>query len=190
MKTPFLPPKPLSVTIALLLSASALAQANTGTIESSFLEPTTVEYQTGNELLVLPNLSSTEHIVETDSQDLHIQTSIVDELRVYELLHEGKTYRIQTPITGYRSRVAFDVKRKKFVALLPSIRVKLTDRMEIDAIAKSVGATDLWVFQKLGFAIMQLPFSVHPAQAVDLVKNMSPQSKAFVRLYRPPVKWR
>jgi len=86
--------------------------------------------------------------------------------------------------------VAFDPLRRTFVALLPSIRVELKECMRIEAVAAEVRATGVTVLESLGFAIVDLPEDVHPADAVASVSNAFGWGVASVRLRGPRIEWR
>ena len=111
-------------------------------------------------------------------------------LRIHVVSYQGETFRAATPLAGSGSRIVFDPVRRTFVPLLQSIRVELGGGAPVDAIATEVGATGVTVFESLGFAIMELPEELHPADAVARVSSAYGGGVATVRLRRPRIEWR
>ena len=56
--------------------------------------------------------------------------------------------------------------------------------------AAELGATGITVFESLGFAFVELPEELHPADAVARVSGTLGPSVASVRLRGPPLEWR
>ena len=110
--------------------------------------------------------------------------------RIHVVAFEGETFRAATPLDGPRSRIVFDPARRTFVPLLPSIRVAIDDGVAIDALAAALGATDVTVFESLGFAIVDLPDALHPADAVAQATDLLGRPAASVRLRGPRIEWR
>ena len=76
------------------------------------------------------------------------------------------------------------------MSLLPSIRVELVEGLRIEAVAAELGATGITVFESLGFAFVELPEELHPADAVARVSSTVDPNVASVRLRGPPLEWR
>lgn len=112
------------------------------------------------------------------------------EHRIHELTLHGRTYRAATPLTGPASRIAFDVPRRRFVRLLPSIRVECESREQAESFARLVGADKTRYLDRLGFAILILPDTVHPAEAADRVNAEAEGEPASVRLRRRNPQWK
>ena len=110
--------------------------------------------------------------------------------RIHVVAFQGETFRVATALDGPRSRIVFDPVRRTFVALLPSIRVELGGSVRIEALAAEVGATGVAVFESLGFAIVELPQELHPADAVASISNALGAGVASVRLRGPRIEWR
>lgn len=110
--------------------------------------------------------------------------------RIYVVEFDGETYRAATPLDGSRSRIVFDPARRAFAPLLPSIRVELNSGVQLDAVSEALGATGVTVFESLGFAIVDLPAELHPAEAAARVRGLPGQPEATVRLRRPRIEWR
>lgn len=110
--------------------------------------------------------------------------------RVHEVTLEGRTYRAATPLDGPASRIAFDVSRRGFAMLLPSIRVECASHEEAASIGKLARATRTRFLDRLGFAILELPNTVHPAEAVAKVNAELGGEKASVRIRRRNPRWK
>lgn len=161
-----------------------------GRVQERFTAPTLVEYQSGGALFALPTQSPQESTMLQTGQDITLHTEEIGDRRHYQVTHQGKSFSVTVPTTGVGSLVAFDTNRMKFVSLSTSIRLRLTDRVAISEVASSLEATEYWEFEKLGFAIVQLPISTHPVDALEQVKVLYPDIQGYVRLQRPPVRWR
>ena len=168
--------------IALAAGISAAAQ-----------EPDSNEYliaaTQGREVVVLPTakasgqLQPAEGPISGNSYETRSQ-------RVHVIYFEGRTYRAATPLKGPSSRIAFDPSRRTFAALLPSIRVELDNEAQLESITELVGATRAVFFEKLGFAIIDLPDTLHPLQAISRLESVSGLPRATIRLRGPPIQWR
>lgn len=110
--------------------------------------------------------------------------------RIHEVTLEGRTYRAATPLDGPASRIAFDMSRRRFARLLPGIRVGCASREEADSIGKLARATRTRYLDKLGFAILDLPDTVHPAEAAARVNAELGGDKASVRIRRRNPRWK
>lgn len=110
--------------------------------------------------------------------------------RIHVVSVDGETYRAATPLDGPRSTIAFDPVRRAFAPLLPSIRVELDGGVRLDAVEATLGAVRIAVFESLGFAIVDLPSDLHPADAVERVRALPGQPDAAVRLRRPGIEWK
>ena len=97
----------------------------------------------------------------------------------------GGLSRAATPLEGPASRIAFDPSRRTFAPLLPSIRVELDNEAQLESITELVGATRAVFFEKLGFAIIDLPETLHPLQAISRLESVSGLSRATIRLRGP-----
>ena len=111
-------------------------------------------------------------------------------MRFHEVAFGGETFQAVTPLDGPYSRIVFDPSRRAFVQLLPSIRVESTGGAQLEAIARALGATDVTVFDRLGFAFLDLPANLHPAEAVARVRALPGSPGAAVRLRPPRLQWR
>ena len=111
-------------------------------------------------------------------------------LRVHVVHCAGETYRAATALQGPYSRIAFDPSRRSFARLLPSIRVELTSERQLESAKSAVGAEKADFFGKLGFAIIYLPETVHPLDAIAKLAKGPGRQKATIRLSGPRIKWR
>lgn len=186
----------LAVLSSILVATTLVAESNQSPLESEFFKPQLVSYQENNTLLALPNQPETSIKTGVDPDAVSIRMSETGDRRKYSVTHKGETYRAEVPATGTRSHLAFDMNRKKFVSLLPSIRVSLAERSDLDPqsqadeIARSLDAIDFSMFESLGFAIIHLPSTTHPADAIRVLESSRIDVKAYVRVRRPPVRWR
>ena len=118
------------------------------------------------------------HSIETGSERIHL------------VVLEGQAYRASTPLEGEFSRLVFDPVRREFVPLLPSIRVELEDMGRLESIAEAIGANGAIPFKALGFAIIELPESVHPLDAVRRLQAPPFSLEAWIRVRGQRLSWR
>ena len=144
----------------------------------------------GREVIVLSAQAATQAAAQTEFPGFAAQSHETATQRIHVVTYDGETFNAATPLHGPQSRIVFDPARRTFVALLPSIRVELNDGVQIEAIAAQMGATGLTVFESLGFAIVDLPEDLHPADAVARVSDIFGLLGASVRLRGPPIEWR
>ncbi len=168
--------------IALAASGSATAQ-----------EPGNGRYRIaasqGREVVVLPTTRSRGQ-VQVAQKSIAGRSFETDSQRIHVIYFEGKTFQAATPLEGPSSRIAFDPSRRAFAPLLPSIRVELDNEAQLESITELTGATKSVFFERLGFAIVELPETLHPVQAIERLKSASGQPKATIRLRGPPIEWR
>ena len=146
----------------------------------------------GREVIVLSAQAASQAAAQTDTDTAGFaaQSHETATQRIHVVTFEGETFTAATPLDGPWSRIVFDPARLSFVPLLPSIRVELRDGVQIEAVAAEVGATGITVFESLGFAFVDLPEELHPADAVARVSNVLGQPGASVRLRGPRIEWR
>ncbi|MCY3817151.1 MAG: hypothetical protein OXG59_12780 [Gammaproteobacteria bacterium] len=144
----------------------------------------------GRQVIVLASGNGSPQSAAHSSRTFDVQSFETASRRKHVVTFQGRTYRASTPLEGPWSLVVFDTNRRKFASLLPSIRVELEGGVDLNAIAKALDATEVTVFDSLGFAYVDLPDGLHPADAVDRVHNLNGQPRAAMRLRRPRVQWR
>lgn len=110
--------------------------------------------------------------------------------RVHEVSVDGATYRASTPLEGSTARIAFDPARGSFVELLPSLRVELGAGASLQTVAEAVDAVRVTRFDSLGFAIVELPDDLHPADALARLTQLPGPPAATLRLRGPDLEWR
>lgn len=168
--------------IALVLAAAAAAQ-----------EPMTdglrMAAGDGRAVVVLPD-GTVDPYVPAEPAPTAVRTWETTERRYHEVEFEGETFTASTPLLGPRSRIVFDPARRTFSTLLPSVRVELEQGVRTEAIAAVVDATRITVFEALGFAIVDLPADVHPAEAISRLQRLPGPPRATLRLSAPPIEWR
>lgn len=179
---------PLAVFVALAAALPAQAQEPADRPFPADVLPM-VEAE-GRDLVVLPSRGGPADTLETVSGRFAAQSFEADSRRIHLVTFEGDTFKAATPLDGPRSWIAFDPERRAFASLLPSIRVELEPGMQLDAIAAEVDATGVTVFESLGFAIVDLPQDLHPADAAARVRGLPGQPDAVVRLRGPRIEWR
>ena len=128
--------------------------------------------------------------VQPGAGGLAVQSYETASRRLIAVSLEGETFRAAAPLAGPGSLLVFDPARRAFAELSPTIRVELGEGLDVDAAAAAVGATGVEVFESLGFAILTLPRGLHPADAVTVVRNLTGQPGAAVRLRAPRIQWR
>ena len=144
----------------------------------------------GRDLVVLPARGGPADTLETVSRGFAAQSFEAGSRRIHLVTFEGDTFKAATPLDGPRSWIAFDPERRAFASLLPSIRIELEPDIQVDAIASAIGATGVTVFESLGFAIVDLPRDLHPADAVARVRGLAGEPDAVVRVRGPRIEWR
>ncbi len=179
---------------ALLLALPALAQDRADRTWSP--DWPRVAVAEGREFVVLgPQLSGSDGVppalpAQPVPAGLSTRSYTTDSQWIHVVEFGGRTYRAAAPLEGPRSRVVFDPVRRGFASLLPSIRIELKRGLQPDAIAEALDAVRVTVFEPLGFAIVDLPEHLHPADAVALVRNLPGQPEAAVRLRGPVIEWK
>ena len=176
----------------LLLALSASAQAD------RTLSPDghRVAVAEGREFVVLgPQASGSDGVqpalsAQPAADGFSARSYATDSQWIHVVEFGGKTYRAAAPLEGPRSRIVFDPVRRGFASLLPSIRIELKRGLQPDAVAEALDAVSVTVFESLGFAIVDLPEDLHPADAVARVRNLPGQPEAAVRLRGPRIEWK
>ena len=177
----------LTTLLALATAIPAAAQEPTvRPVEADGLHVVAAE---GRDLVVLSPRAGVG-AVEGASGPFIAQSFEADSRRVHVVVFDGQTFTAATPLDGPRSWIVFDPEKRAFASLLPSIRVELEDGLQLDAIAAEVGATGVTVLRSLGFAVLDLPDDVHPADAVARVGELPGRPDAAVRLRGPRIEWR
>ena len=167
--------------IALFLCASTTAQES---VTNSFVIGTVQN----REVVVLPSATASTRLT-TASGPILAQSIETNSTRIHTVTFEGETFRASTPMEGPTSRIVFDPAQRKFVALLPSIRVELDDFSRLDSIADSLGAVRATPFEILGFAFIDLPEALHPVEAIEILGSLPDVGEATLRLRGPRIHW-
>lgn len=167
--------------IALFLCGPAAAQE---AITDNFVIGATQN----REVVVLPSAAASTQL-GTASGTLFARSVETSSARIHTVSFEGETFRASTPLEGPASRIVFDPAQRRFAALLPSIRVELDDYSRLNAIAESLGAIDARAFERLGFAVIVLPETLHPAEAIESLSSLEEGAEASLRLRGPRIRW-
>ncbi len=168
--------------IAMVLATAAQAQ-------ESMTDGLRMAAVDGREVLVLPDAIGNP-LVPAQRAPIAVRTWETAERRYHAVEFDGETFTASTPLQGPRSRIVFDPARRTFSALLPSVRVELEQGVRAEAIAAVVDATRITVFEALGFAIVDLPPDLHPADAISRLQRLPGPPRATLRLSAPPIEWR
>ena len=171
--------------LLLVLPALAYAQENR-VYAPDRLSVVTAE---GRDLVVLTTEMAGSSTVQLTSGGFAARSFETTTRRIHVVEFKGETYRAATPLTGSRSLIAFDPARRTFASLLPSIRVETNERAKLDLIADVLGTDRIKVFKALGFAIVDLPPNMHPADAIVRIQNLPRPPNVAVRLRGPRIKW-
>lgn len=143
----------------------------------------------GRNAVLLPSAEATARVRSAAGAILG-RSYEAGEHRIHELTIEGRTFRAATPLDGPASRIAFDVRRRQFLRLLPSIRVECASQTEAESIARQIRARQTRYLDRLGIAILTLPDAVHPAEAADRVNAQAGRDLASVRFHRRRPRWK
>ena len=176
--------------VFLVLAAGLPAQAQESVDRIFAADALSVVEAEGRDLVVLPSRDGPADTLERISGDFAAQSFEAGSRRIHLVTFEGDTFKAATPRDGPRSWITFDPERRAFASLLPSIRIELEPGMQVDAIASAIGATGVTVFESLGFAIVDLPKDLHPADAVARVRRLPGEPDAVVRVRGPRIEWR
>lgn len=166
----------------------ALLVVHTAAAEESAVDAMQLAPWQGRDVVVLPQAKSADSL-RSALGPIHAQSVETRNRRIHTVSFGGRAYRAATPLQGPASRVAFDPERRKFVAVLSSIRVEADSPAQLDAIARATGAVGTTWIARLGVAFIELPESLHPVEAIERLKAVPGNPKGSIRLRRPPVKW-
>lgn len=170
--------------VALLLAAALVA----GDSASQATGDARAFVVDGRELIILSPADS--RAAAPASPAVAIEAYETSSRSIHAVSYGGRTFKASTPLDGPWSLIAFDTAQRKFVHLLPSIRVELDYGTDLDAVAEALNAVEVTVLESLGFAIVRLPGGLHPADAVARVENLNGGPRASMRLRRPRIQWR
>ncbi len=181
MATRPVPPAPQPWCLAaLLLCGSAAAQDS---IANNFIIGTAQ-----NREVIVPLAANASAQLTTSAGPMFAQSAETGSVRMHTVSFGGETFRASTPLEGPASRIAFDPAQRRFVALLPSIRVEMNDFSRLDAIVDNLGATGATPFESLGFAVIELPEALHPAEAIEMLGSLPEAGEASLRLRGPRIR--
>ena len=167
--------------IALFLCGSATAQ-------ESITDDFVIGTAQNREVVVLPAANASTQLA-TASGPMFAQSFETSSARIHSVSFEGETFRASTPLDGPLSRLVFDPGQRRFVALLPSVRVELSDFSQLISIADSLGAINATPFESLGFAFIELPEALHPVEAIEMLGGRPEVGEATLRLRGPRIRW-
>lgn len=143
----------------------------------------------GREVIVLPSATASMQM-ESEFGPILGQSYETNTGRVHVVSFEGETFQASTPMEGPSSRIVFDPAQRKFVALLPSIRIEIEGESSLESIVNLLGATGATPFENLGFAVIELPETLHPVEAIQLLAGLPEAPTATLRIRGPQIQWR
>ena len=118
--------------------------------------------------------------------DVRIRVAIEDDFRVYRVFHKGVTRALHVPLDAALRHAAFDPERNRLELLSPALRVELEDYGLLDQIVAVAGGTRGKAYPMLGFAIVQLPPHVNPAEAANAIEALPGVVDAQLMIEGPP----
>ena len=177
------------VCLQLILISSVGAQT-ADAVDNIFGDLEITSYDGRQDLLVLPSRPGIWESNRASAKSFTLEILEFEDRRRHFVTLGDKTYQSSTPLEGTWSRIAFDLERKRFIGILPSIRIEFVGREEAELVAETVSARRVTMFQKLGFYIVELPEELHPLEAINAIRRLPGQPKATVRARRFKVEWR
>ena len=116
-----------------------------------------------------------------------VQLSVADEgnFRVYRATLNGETHTTRVALDGPPKHMAFDPERERFREVTPSVIVELSDYALLDEVVESSGVLAGKAYPELGFAIVQLPETLNPAEAARALLGHPAVDAARVQLAGP-----
>ena len=156
----------LAAPFMLLLStaAQAVGQGHDG--------PLRVVRWTSQERPVLVMSTGTSAPGEAYVDGVRIRVAVEGDFRVYQAFHDGATRTLHVALDAVPRYAAFDTERNRFELLSASLRVELEDDALLDDVIAAAGATGGKAYPMLGFAIVQLPSQVNPADAAGDIQSL------------------
>ncbi len=143
-----------------------------------------VQTMTGT-VLVLPEHDAllAEHIA--GSPDTRISIALEGDYRVYRAQHKGKDHQVHMALDGAPRHLAFDLEAGRFRDILPSLRIEMNDYASFDTIVQQAGGTGGKVYEALGFALIQLPDDLNPAEVAAELSELHSVTRATIQLRGP-----
>lgn len=131
-------------------------------------------------VLVIPADVSTPRSEVVDGMSLSV--TIEGSYRVYRAFLGGRTHSAHIALDGPPRHMAFDRQQRRFREVLPSLVVELGDYARLDEVIESAGGLSGKAYPELGFAVVQLPETVNPAEAARALQAHPTVSAARVQL--------
>lgn len=116
---------------------------------------------------------------------VHMSISEEGDFRVYRALHKGKEHKIYVAREGRPRWLAFDPAQGRFRDVLSSLRVELSDYDQLPEFVEAVGGIRGKAYIPLGFAIVELPSEVNPAEVASIVQSLPGVEAASIQLEGP-----
>ncbi len=160
-----------------LLALSAHAQS---VWQSSVVPVQTMQ----GKVLVLPASTVLPEQV-AGSAGTRVSIAVEGDYRVYRARHKGKDHHVHVALDGPAPYLAFDVEEGRFRNILPSLRVEMNDYADFDAVVQQAGGNGGKVYEALGFALIQLPDDINPAEVAAELSTMPSVTRANIQLQGP-----
>lgn len=126
----------------------------------------------------------------SDRGHIALDTQVTATHRIHRVRLGDEEFTLQVPLGAPPRHVAFDPTSRRFTRLLPSLRIELEPDTDLGMLREALGATDVTMFEPLGFAFVALPEDMHPLDALDIIDSLEHDYQATVRLPMPAIEWR
>ena len=102
-----------------------------------------------------------------------------EDIRTFRATVGGRSITTHVHASGPPTYVAFDLANRRFRKLAHTVRVELDGDGPIDGLVRQVGGVSGKAYPPLGFALITLPRSVDPADAVNRLKANGETAKVL-----------
>ena len=119
---------------------------------------------------VLALSSSTVHKGESVRAGVTFTVSTREDIRTFRATVGGRSITTHVQASAPPTYVAFDLANRRFRKLAHTVRVELDGDEPIDGLVRQVGGVSGKAYPPLGFALITLPRSADPADAVNRLK--------------------
>ena len=114
-----------------------------------------------------------------------IVQEVDDKIKFEAVLVNGETIEQWVADNDLYARFVFNPEKQTFERLNDSVRVELDDYDYLDQLVEDTDATSGKAFPQLGYAVIRLPKSVHPAKYVEIVRDRDGVRSAAVEVEQP-----
>ena len=110
---------------------------------------------------------------------------IEDNVKLEAFLENDKTVEQWISDTDPYARFVFNPEKNDFERLTNSIRIELDDYDKLDELVEDTEAENGRAFPQLGYAIIQLPETVHPVEYIESVQTREGVQSVTVEVEKP-----